>query len=51
MKMRPDCPDPKVSDGEPVSLSMRKPRFDPGLLHVGFAGVKYDKRADFLKQY
>jgi hypothetical protein len=40
LKTCPDRREPKVSDSELVSLSIRKPRFDPRLLHVGFASVK-----------
>jgi hypothetical protein len=51
--MCPACRDPKVSDGELVSLSMRKPPYYSGLLYVGCAGVKKEsgKRTDFLTHY
>jgi hypothetical protein len=45
--MCPDCRDPKVSDGELVKLSMRKPQFDSGLLQVGCASVKKWQEAGF----
>jgi hypothetical protein len=52
LKMCPACRDPKVSDGELVSLSLRKPPFYSGLLNVGCAGAKKSgKRKDFVKQY
>ena len=49
--MSPNCRYPKVSDCELVNLSIREPRFDPGLLHFSFAGIKSSNRSEFLKQY